>query len=254
MHHAHDRKLREEDAERLLGALAGVVSAHIVADAAGHLVEIHILATPDLHPKQVVRNVESALSAGLGIQVDRRIVSVAQIRSPVENGHASAASAESDEPGDLAASSESAAAVMDSIADRQPSAAPEPGPAPGNERLEYVRYESHRDEEVCQCQVLLRSPLGEVTGSGTGPDTAGGRAEAAARAVFDALEQARADLRIRLDGAVISQSRGRSFVIISAHVVQDRATIPLAGAATLSRSPEEAAILAALQASNRWSA
>ena len=123
-----------------------------------------------------------------------------------------------------------------------------------NERLEYVRYESHRDEELCHCQVLLRSPAGEAAGNGSGPDTAGGRAEAAARAVFDALAKARPDLRIRLDGAVISQSRGRSFVIISANVVLDRATIPLAGAAILSRSPEEAAILAALQASNRWSA
>jgi hypothetical protein len=249
MHHAHDGKLREEDAERLLGALAGVVSAHIITDGAGRLLEIHVLATPDLHPKQVVRNVESALSAGLGIQVDRRIVSVAQIRSSTVNG-SGLATEEHDGADD--AISGAAAAVLDSIADRQPDA--RPASAAADERLEYVRYESHRDEELCRCQVLLRSAAGEVTGTGTGPDTAGGRAEAAARAVFDALTKARPDLRIRLDGAVISQARGRSFVIISANVVLDRATIPLAGAAILSRSPEEAAILAALQASNRWSA
>ena len=68
------------DAERLLASLTGVVSAHVVAGPEGTLREIHVLATPDLHPKQVVRNVESALSAGLGIHIDRRIVSVAQVR------------------------------------------------------------------------------------------------------------------------------------------------------------------------------
>src|SRR5687767_7318496 len=67
----------EVRAERLLTALAGVVSARAVADDVGRICEIHILANPDLHPKQIVRNVESALSAGLGVVVDRRIVSVA---------------------------------------------------------------------------------------------------------------------------------------------------------------------------------
>src|SRR5512134_3863258 len=70
----------EARAERLLSALAGVVSARTIADEFGRLVEIHVLASPDLHPKQIVRNVESALSAGLGVVVDRRIISVAQLR------------------------------------------------------------------------------------------------------------------------------------------------------------------------------
>ena len=70
----------ETRAERLLAALAGVVSARAVSDELGRLCEIHILAAPELHPKQIVRNVESALSAGLGVIVDRRIVSVAQLR------------------------------------------------------------------------------------------------------------------------------------------------------------------------------
>lgn len=253
MHYAQENPYHEEDAERLIGALAGVVSAHIVTDGAGRMLEIHVLASPELHPKQVVRNVESALSAGLGIQVDRRIVSVAQIRTA--NGGA-----------DRASTMESVPTTKLPVADAadpgppgEPAPDVSPGPAPAtapertSDRLEYVRYESHRDEERCRCQVLLRAAEGEVTGSGAGPDTAAGRAEAAARAVFDALGQARPELRLELAGAVISQSRGRSFVIISAYVLQDRGTVPLAGAAVLTRSPEEAAILAALQASNRWS-
>src|SRR5512142_3530987 len=70
----------EASVERLLASLAGVVSVRAIAGADGRLEEIHVLSTPELHPKQVVRNVESALSAGLGLEVDRRIVSVAQVR------------------------------------------------------------------------------------------------------------------------------------------------------------------------------
>src|SRR5688572_13803623 len=66
--------------ERLLGALEGVVSARVVLDSAGRLIEVHILASHEMHPKQIVRNVESALSAGFGILIDRRVVSVAQLR------------------------------------------------------------------------------------------------------------------------------------------------------------------------------
>ena len=70
----------EHRIERLLCGLAGVVSARAVAQPDGMIEEIHVLATERLHPKQVVRNVESALSAGLGLDVDRRVISVAQIR------------------------------------------------------------------------------------------------------------------------------------------------------------------------------
>lgn len=243
-----DKEFYEEDAEQLIGALSGVVSAHIVTDGTGRMVEIHVLARPDLHPKQVVRNVESALSAGLGIHVDRRIVSVAQIRATQSNGGAARNAAPDDESDTVAAG-----AARDDTASAPDDVAPAPSPGPSDDRLEYVRYESHRDEELCRCQVVLRSPTDEVTGAGSGPDTATGRAEAAARAVFDALGLAQPSLRVELEGAVLSQSRGRSFVIVSAHVVRDRENVPLAGAATLNRSPEEAAILAALQASNRWS-
>ncbi len=243
MSSAHDPIAASEDAERLLSSLAGVVSAHVVADATGDIVEIHILSSPDLHPKQMVRNVESALSAGLGIQIDRRIVSVAQIRSDVEsNGHKS-------ERGP----SGTAYADQATHAD-EPAREAEPALAVAQPRLEFVRYQSHRDAERCSCEVILRSGEDELAGVGEGPDTAAGRAEAAARAVFRAIEEARDELRLQLEAAVISSSRGRNFVIVAAHALLDRGSVSLAGAAPLTRSPEEAAILAALQATNRWSA
>lgn len=242
MSSAQDPTASAEDAERLLGSLTGVVSAHVVADAAGDIVEIHVLSAADLHPKQMVRNVESALSAGLGLQIDRRIVSVAQIRSDVDsNGQRP---------------TEAALPTVERLEDQRTDddTAGDVGPDPPTPRLEFVRYESRRDAERCSCDVILRSGHDEIVGSGRGPDTAAGRAEAAARAVFDGIAQARPDLRVELEAAVISSSRGRNFVIVAAHALLDRTTVPLAGAAPLARSPEEAAILAALQATNRWSA
>src|SRR4051812_23792665 len=72
----------DADVEQLLTGLAGVISARVVTNTNGRLDEIHILASDHLHPKQIVRNVESALTAGFGITVDRRIISVAQTNAP----------------------------------------------------------------------------------------------------------------------------------------------------------------------------
>ena len=250
-----------EDAERLLGSLAGVVSAHVVADVTGDIVEIHILSSADLHPKQMVRNVESALSAGLGIKIDRRVVSVAQIRTAIDsNGHrpGTAEPLESepevralvhDEPEPTTAPREERTAAPEPTRE-SPRRQTEPVPP----RLQFVRFEARRDAERCQCDVVLRTGKDQITGSGSGPDTTAGRAEAAASAVFDGIGRARPEMQIKLEAAVLSTGRERDYVIVAAHAVVERGSVPLAGAAPLTRSPEEAGILAALQATNRWSA
>ncbi len=65
-------------AEVLLTSLKGVLSARVVATATGEITEVHILTEAGLTPKQVVRNVESALLAQLGMKLDHRKISVAQ--------------------------------------------------------------------------------------------------------------------------------------------------------------------------------
>jgi len=65
-------------AENLLTTLEGVLSARVVTTPLGEVSEIHILAQAGLQPKQVVRNIESALLAHLGVKVDHRKISVAQ--------------------------------------------------------------------------------------------------------------------------------------------------------------------------------
>ncbi len=65
--------------EAAIAEIAEVRAARIVASSDGIIEEIHVLGLPGKAPKQLVRDVESALMAGYGIAVDRRKISVAQI-------------------------------------------------------------------------------------------------------------------------------------------------------------------------------
>src|SRR5437773_1688957 len=65
-------------AENLIASLTGVLSARVVVTPLGEVSEIHVLTMADTQPKQVVRNIESALMAQLGLKIDHRKISVAQ--------------------------------------------------------------------------------------------------------------------------------------------------------------------------------
>ncbi len=68
-----------EQVEALLAQLPGVISARLVVNDWGGIEEIHVLATTERHPKQVVRDVESSLAARWGITIDHKKISVAQL-------------------------------------------------------------------------------------------------------------------------------------------------------------------------------
>ena len=71
-------------AEELIGSLKDVVSARITATDTGAVDAIHVLVTGETPAKSVVRNIESALMAQLGLKVDHRKISVASTtRRPV---------------------------------------------------------------------------------------------------------------------------------------------------------------------------
>lgn len=65
-------------AENLITSLQGVLSARVVVSPVGEVIEVHVLTHAGTLPKQVVRNVESALLAQLGLKIDHRKISVAQ--------------------------------------------------------------------------------------------------------------------------------------------------------------------------------
>src|SRR5574340_1055985 len=69
-----------ESVQQIITRLRGVISARVVSDERGGLTEIHVVADESRHPKQVSRDIESALLSELGLRIDHRIVSIAQMR------------------------------------------------------------------------------------------------------------------------------------------------------------------------------
>jgi hypothetical protein len=257
----------EAEVERLLRSLSGIVSAKVLADPLGRVEEIHVLASDRLHPKQVVRNVESALSAGLGIVVDRRIVSVAQVRveeyraklaaeRELADGVAEEGEAVGVRPEPAAAAVVEAGEAAPGEGSRVPAREAEasaPLPVLAEERFLFVGYDvRNQTNRETVCYVTIARGREHYTGSGTGPSTVAGRALAAARGLFGALSNARESQDLLFETASLVEAHGRSYVLVSAQAIAGRRTEPLTGVAALQRSPEEAAVLAGLQAVNRW--
>src|SRR5256884_6289221 len=69
-------------AEELILTLPGVVSAKIIESESGAVEQIHVLTTAELTPKQVARNIESALMSHLAMRIDHRKTSVAITSEP----------------------------------------------------------------------------------------------------------------------------------------------------------------------------
>ena len=61
--------------QELICRLEGVQAAQVVFAENGMPCEIHVLAGPEKSSKSLVRDIQSALTAQFGVQVDHRIIS-----------------------------------------------------------------------------------------------------------------------------------------------------------------------------------
>lgn len=208
-------------AEELLSGLHGVGSARIVADPEGRIQEIHVLTDHRVSPKQTVRNVESALLAHLGIKIDHRKVSVAQTQAP---------------------GSGTAGKIIGI------------GQLTGVRRYLFDGYEFERKmHQRIECRVRLRLEDKTFVGSAIGTDIERGRLNTAAEAALKALEIAEEDgVGFALDGVRLVDTFDMPIVVAAVYGLSGRTRTYLAGAAPVTDSAEHAAILATLQATNRW--
>ena len=76
---AVERQVNVTDIESIVCRLKGVIAVSVVADDGGGVSEVHVLAGSSRSPKQVVRDIESAVMARLGIAIDHKKISVAQV-------------------------------------------------------------------------------------------------------------------------------------------------------------------------------
>lgn len=218
-----------QEAERLLLSLKGVLSARLVTRPGGEVEEIHLLTTDEVAPKQTVRNVESALLAHLDLSVDHRKISVAQTKEPP----------------------------------------PPPEPAvrlmvepPGQSRLLFHGHqvESERSHQV-RHRVEIEWKGERFLGESSAADLPRARLEAVARATLEAVEKALSteldesrgrSVTLALDGVKVVAAFDREFVLVAVQAIAGRDVTGLAGAAVSEGLPDRAAILATLQATDRW--
>ena len=65
--------------ETALCRMPDIKAARVVVDSLGDILEVHVLALPSKQPKQLVRDIESAIMAEFGIAIDHKKVSIAQL-------------------------------------------------------------------------------------------------------------------------------------------------------------------------------
>ncbi|MHB1096859.1 MAG: hypothetical protein ACYC3F_11875 [Gemmatimonadaceae bacterium] len=225
-------------AEELIATLPGVVSVRIVPTDSGLVDTIHVLTTGETQPKQTVRNVESALMAHLGMRVDHRKVSVATTMArPTPGG------------GITAAQIAGAAAVPAASAGEASAAAAVRG---RTMLFEDVEIRGSRTKGVA-CKVTLRRGDETYVGESEGVESDRSRVEVAARAALAAIGKTEGDdRRLSLEGCKVVAAFDREFVFVGVTVRLGRDSALMTGSAEVKDSAETAAVLAVLDATNRW--
>ena len=212
-------------AEELIGTLPGVIAARIVPDEKGAVGEIHVLVTPELTPKQTVRNIESALVAQLGMKVDHRKISVATTTEK------------------RATPSEGTTKVAEAAAAKDP-----------GRRIYFEDVEVRRSRSSgVSCRVTLRKGEQSFIGETDGVENERSRVELAAQATLKAIALAEGPERaLALLGCKQISAFDREFVFAGVTARFGRDTVMLTGSCEVKDSLETASVLAVLDATNRW--
>ena len=207
-------RIDPEELERAISRIRGVLSSRVVLDTTGtEIEELHVLAHTGRNAKQVVRDIVSLLQAQYNLDVDHRVISVAQVEAPVE-------------PADFP--SHEPRLQVDSIL------------VENRQKNLRVRVQLQRGEALYQ---------GEVEGSSQGSSAIRLGAEAAIRAVQEFMEGL---CRITLED-VLDVEMGDVLVVITGVLLSVRGRAPefLVGSAIVHSDPVEAAVRSVLDALNR---
>jgi hypothetical protein len=208
-------------AENLLTSLEGILSARVVTTPLGEVSEVHILAQAGLQPKQLVRNIESALLAQLGLKVDHRKISIAQTADvkPIE------------------------ALERDAVRDRVLQRAL---------LFENLAVAPSRRAHRIMITVTLSYRGQTETAEEESSDTPRSRVEGAAKAAVTVLDRLLTESSIALEGAKIVEGFDREFAFVAVQGLGGRETILMTGTSEIKESAERAAVFAVLDATNRW--
>jgi hypothetical protein len=72
--------------EDVIRRLRNVLSVRVIEDGKGDIEEVHVLVDEKRNPKQIGRDIESALMSELDVRIDHRKISIAQVRPGEAHG------------------------------------------------------------------------------------------------------------------------------------------------------------------------
>lgn len=210
MRHPKLSRLEEE-----LARVPGITGARVVGEEVPS--EIHVVATAERPPKQIVRDVQSLCAASFGMPIDHRIVSVVRLDEQAEPAPPVAVHADAHRPA-----------------------------------LERVVLATKGD--TGWVKVALRWPDGTTTeGAGAAAPTREARARGATGALFKALEQilAAKGARIEIDHISVQKVNTSESVLVHLFYYEGTLRTALLGSAVIHDDIATAAVRAMLQALNR---
>ena len=215
----------KQSAEALLRELPSVLGAFVREDVNGHPREIHLLVSAGPNVKLLAQDVRDLLEERLGVPIDHRIISIAQLAEDVVD------------------------VSLDADVDASPDG------APPERRVRFVKVISDvRDQRV---RVRAQLQAGETVheGEATEVDLGTGRLRAAALATMRAaIDASSEDVRLELQSISQVKAFDREYVLVSilaGSTVFGRTLLTLTGAQPVDYDAETAAALATLKAINR---
>ena len=219
------------EAQKLLLSLRDIVGADIsVSEDGKTLQEINILAEGHRPPKQIVRDVRSALRAEYQVDVDYRKISVAQRRESEK---------------DAGRGTEAGATVLS-----LPAVHVDEEPVANRLRFEGVGVEI--DQATCNVRVELglgnREAVGEASGNPAGRQVPRLVAEATLEAVVKFLEPGYSLVLTELKTIVLG---GEEILLVSVKFFKDRAEKTLVGSCAVDHNLQQSVVYATLDALNR---
>jgi hypothetical protein len=219
----------KETAEAVLRELPSVVGAFVREDVNGHPREVHVLVRPGPEPRHLARDIRSLLEERLGVSIDQRIISIAQLAR--------------DDDGESAPEG----ATEEQVAKGEAS--------PGERRVQFIRCDSRVSSGRVIVTVELRDGDQHFSGEASELEAGSGRLRAGAAAALGAVTAACAGrARFTLDNASPITAADRDYALVTATVTAPalgRRAVSLSGAHELADEPETAAALAALKSVNR---
>lgn len=231
--HRMNRIGTKTTAESVLRELPSVLGAHVSEDPDGRPREIHLLVRHGPDPARLARDIRSLLEERLGIPIDQRVISIAQMEHDPTD----------DAPEGIPVRSEDAGVS-------------EPAPDSADTRPAFAGMESRTTAGQVRITVRLEWHGEASEGAAEALDTRPGRARAAATATLRSAIGAswNQDLDLELDFASIVPALEREYMLVSVLAMSSRLgrrPLDLVGAHPVDSDLESATALATLKAINR---